>query len=249
MTDVQIIAFYEFRRLSGLPEIKVRLMEAMRDHSILGTIIIAEEGFNATVSGRADQIPQFVERVGEVFGTSIIYKSSFFSDNPFRRRLVKIKPEIVTLRKEVDFALGNGTHISPRDWNELIRRDDVYLLDTRNDYEFQVGSFAGAVNPATGRFSDLPAFVESNLDPQKQKLVAMFCTGGIRCEKFAPYLKGLGFENVFQLEGGILRYLEEIPAAESLWNGECFVFDERISVDEKLRKGKAEDHSAAMKSK
>ncbi|HNQ15725.1 MAG TPA: rhodanese-like domain-containing protein, partial [Pyrinomonadaceae bacterium] len=136
-----------------------------------------------------------------------------------------------------------------QDWNELIKRDDVLLLDTRNHYEYRVGTFPGAVDPHTDRFSDLPGFVEANLDPGRIRNVAMFCTGGIRCEKFVPYMKGLGFENVYQLDGGILKYLEVVPAEESLWEGECFVFDERITIGSDLRKGEAPDFSAEMKRK
>ena len=162
--------------------------------------------------------------------------------------VVRIKPEIVTLKLRVEIEKGIGTHVSPRRFNEILRDEEVLLLDTRNDYECQVGTFKNAVNPRTEKFSDLPRFVAENLDPKKHKKVAMFCTGGIRCEKFAPLMKQLGFENVYQLEGGILKYLEEIPEPESLWEGECFVFDERISVDGNLRKGNAADLSVKLKS-
>jgi UPF0176 protein len=160
---------------------------------------------------------------------------------------VKVKPEIVTLKQKVEIERGAGTHVSPRKWNELLRDEEVFVLDTRNDYEFQVGSFRRAVNPKTEKFSDLPRFVEENLDPEKHKKVAVFCTGGIRCEKFAPFLKQRGFAEVYQLEGGILKYLEEIPEPESLWDGECFVFDLRVSVDENLKKGTAPDLSVKLK--
>ena len=143
---------------------------------------------------------------------------------------MRVKPEIVTLKRTVDLDLSEGTKVSPAEWNEIISDEDVYVLDTRNEYEVEFGTFAGAVDPKTRKFSDLPQFVAENLDPAKHRRVAMFCTGGIRCEKFAPYMKGLGFEEVYQLEGGILRYLEEVPADESLWQGECFVFDGRIAV-------------------
>ncbi len=247
--EIQIITFYEFKALNDLPSLKVRLLGAMTDLSILGTIIIADEGFNATISGKPADVGRFVSAAGAILGTKLVFKSSFHSADPFRRRFVKVKPEIVTLRQSVEPTLGEGTRVTPGDWNKIITSDDVYVLDTRNDYEFQAGTFDGAVNPGTAKFSELPEFVARNLDPKRHKRVAMFCTGGIRCEKFAPYLKGLGFEEVFQLDGGILRYLEEVSADESLWRGECFVFDERISVDENLEKGSAEDTSAAFKSK
>lgn len=245
----EIITFYQFKKLEDLPRIRESLRELMRDLSIFGTIILAEEGFNSTVSGEPENIKKFVRLLEEVFRTKIVYKSSFHEQKPFRRIYVKIKPEIVTLKKRVSVEKGVGTHVRPREWNKLIENEEVFLLDARNDYEVRVGSFKGAVNPQTEKFSDLPGFVEENLDPAVHKKIAMFCTGGIRCEKFAPYLKEKGFREVFQLEGGILKYLEEIPAEEQLFEGECFVFDERVSVDEKLRKGKAEDLSVKLKSK
>lgn len=249
MKNIQIITFYQFKELKNLPEIRESLKTAMRENSILGTIILAEEGFNSTISGKTEDIKRFIEIAEKILETKIKYKSSFYAENPFRRVYVKIKPEIVTLKKKVEIEKGIGTHVSPKDWNKIILDEEVFLLDTRNDYEFAVGTFKRAVNPKTKKFSDLPKFVEENLNPEKHKKVAMFCTGGIRCEKFAPYLKQIGFENVYQLEGGILKYLEEITPEESLWEGECFVFDERISVDENLEKGKAEDLSVKFKEK
>lgn len=247
--NIQIITFYKFKRLEDLPEIRESLKTAMRENAVLGTIIIADEGFNSTVCGEKQNIEKIIPILDAIFDTKINYKSSFHEKNPFRRIFVKIKPEIVTLKKAVEIEKGIGTHVAPKDWNKIITDDEVFVLDTRNNYEFAVGTFKRAVNPKTKKFSDLPAFVEENLNPEKHKKVAMFCTGGIRCEKFAPYLKQIGFENVYQLEGGILKYLEEIPAEESLWEGECFVFDDRVSVNEKLEKGAAEDFSVIMKSK
>ena len=173
----------------------------------------------------------------------MVVKTSYHDKAPFRKIDIKIKPEIVTLKKDVDIRLGDGTHVKPDEWNRLIADDETLVLDARNAYEYEAGTFRRAVNPGVRRFSDLPQFVAEHLDPERHRRVAMFCTGGIRCEKFAPYLKQIGFEEVFQLEGGILRYLEETSAAESLWEGECFVFDERITVDDQLKKGTAPDHS------
>ncbi len=161
---------------------------------------------------------------------------------------VKIKKEIVTLRKDVKISLGAGTHVSNEEWNRLLKDPETILIDTRNDYEYRVGTFRGAINPQISSFSELPEFVENHLDSSKEPKIAMFCTGGIRCEKFAPYLVERGFKNVFQLDGGILRYLEETPSGESLWEGECFVFDERITVDRDLNQGTAEDFSSAKTS-
>jgi UPF0176 protein len=150
----------------------------------------------------------------------------------------------VRLKKEVEIEKGRGTHVKTDDWNKIITDENTIILDTRNKYEYEVGTFKNAVNPETMAFSELPKFVEENLNDAKDKNIAMFCTGGIRCEKFAPYLKGLGFKNVFQLEGGILKYLEEVAPEESLWEGECFVFDDRRTVNENLEKGELVDLSA-----
>jgi len=171
----------------------------------------------------------------------LVYKSSFHAARPFLKVKVRIKKEIVSLRKAVEIEKGIGTHAKPSDWNRIISGENTVILDTRNDYEVEIGTFKGALNPNIEKFSDLPKFVAENLNPEKHKRVAMFCTGGIRCEKFAPFLKEMGFEEVFQLEGGILKYLEETPADESLWEGECFVFDDRIAVDKNLQGGKTED--------
>ena len=244
-TKFQIITFYEFKTFdaSELQTMRASLKEIMRRNSIKGTIILAEEGFNSTVCGEPDGIERFVTEAERTLGTRLSYKSSLHSSSPFRKIDVKVKPEIVTLKKRVDVSLGEGTHVNAAEWNRLISDPSVVVLDTRNDYEFQNGSFHRAVNPQTEKFSDLPGFVEENLDPEMHPRVAMFCTGGIRCEKFAPYMKQLGFKEVFQLEGGILRYLEETPEDESLWKGECFVFDDRVTVDENLEKGVGPDYS------
>ena len=148
----------------------------------------------------------------------------------------------MTLRQKVEIEKGEGTHTKPADWNEIISDEKTIILDTRNDYEVELGTFRGAINPKIEKFSDLPKYIAENFDPKEDKKIAMFCTGGIRCEKFAPYLKEMGFEKVFQLEGGILKYLEETPENESLWEGECFVFDDRITVDHNLKQGKTEDN-------
>lgn len=246
----QIITFYEFKRFDSerLPELKASLREAMAANSIKGTMIIAEEGFNSTVCGEPEHVPAFVCAVEKVLDTTLVYKSSFYDDRPFRKIDVKIKPEIVTLKKgPVDISKGAGTHVRPEKWNEVISDPSVVIVDTRNDYEYKNGTFKGAINPGTVKFSELPDFVSENLDPNVHPKVAMFCTGGIRCEKFAPYMKELGFDEVYQLEGGILRYLEQVSPEESLWEGECFVFDDRRTVDENLQKGTGPDYSQIPK--
>ncbi len=240
-SKIQIITFYKFRRLENLTEIKAVLKSAMGENSILGTILIAEEGFNATVAGLSSDITKFIEVLENTFETELIYKSSFHATRPFTKAKVRIKKEIISLRQAVEIEKGSGTHVKPADWNALISDGQTIVLDARNDYEIEVGTFRGAVNPHIEKFSDLPKFVAENYDPGTRKRIAMFCTGGIRCEKFAPFMKTLGFEEIYQLEGGILKYLEETPAAESLWEGECFVFDDRIAVDKNLQPGTAED--------
>jgi len=239
----QIITFYKFTPLSDLADRRERLRAVMRENSIKGTIILAEEGFNSTVCGTVKNIKQFLLAAETILGCGIEYRSSKHSNAPFRRIDVKIKREIVTLKQAVDLSLGEGTYVEPEDWNTVISDPETFLLDTRNEYEVMNGSFARAENPRTRKFSELPAYVSEHLDPTKHKTIAMFCTGGIRCEKFAPYLRSKGFENVLQLKGGILRYLEVVDPSESLWNGECFVFDDRVTVNEKLEKGSQPDFS------
>lgn len=245
----QIVTFYEFKKLSGLKAIKSALKSGMEEKSIFGTFIIANEGFNSTICGTTKDLAKFIPRVEHIFDTKIEFKSSFHEEMAFRRRKVKIKKEIVTLRKEVDIEKGLGTHVEAQNWNEILEDPETVVIDARNEYEYKVGSFNGAVNPKTSSFNELPDFVEQNLDPNKDNKVAIFCTGGIRCEKFAPYLKEQGFKDVYQLKGGILKYLEEVSDEKSLWEGECFVFDERITVDSNLEKGSAEDFSLEAKTK
>jgi len=251
MNNIQIITFYEFKPFgkTELEPIKDKIRQAMIVTGVRGTLILAEEGFNSSVCGTREAIIEFVALIEAALETKLVYKSSFTDAAPFRKIDVKIKPEIVTLRQPVDTSLGKGTHIKPENWNAIISDPETFVLDTRNDYEFKTGTFANAVNPETEKFSDLPTYIAENLDPRRHKKVAMFCTGGIRCEKFAPYMRSLGYENVFQLEGGILKYLEEIPQSESLWSGECYVFDERITVDHSLNKGNSIDRSQRHKDK
>jgi len=245
---VQIISFYGFKIFPAeqLTAMKENLKEAMREFDVRGTIILAEEGYNGMVCGIGEQLERFERRTAEILETDLTIKRSFHEKAPFRKLDVKIKPEIVTLKQQVDISLGTGTHVGPTEWNSIISDPETFVLDARNDYEYKTGTFQGAVNPGTEKFSELPAFVAENLDPDKHKRVAMFCTGGIRCEKFAPYLKQIGFNEVYQLEGGILKYLEETSADEMLWEGECFVFDERVTVDASLNKGIGPDLSQRM---
>ncbi len=239
----QIITFYEFKPMERLDDVRADLRELMARLGIKGTIILADEGFNSTVAGTPAAIREFVPTAENILQTTLKFKSSYHSAAPFRRIHVKIKPEIVALKKPVNIALGSGTHVGPAEWNRLIADPEVFVLDTRNDYEYRNGTFHRAINPETEKFSELPEFIKKHLDPERHTKVAMFCTGGIRCEKFAPFMKGLGFEEVYQLEGGILKYLESVPAEENLWQGECFIFDDRTTLDTGLKKGSGPDHS------
>ena len=241
----KIAAFYKFVDLSrvDLPALRDRIRKAMQEQDVIGTVILAGEGINSTVCARENDIDRFVIEISKLLCTDLNPKYSYTDTPPFRKIDVKIKPEIVTLKKEVDIDLGQGTHVAPHAWNEIISDPEVIVLDTRNDYEFHTGTFERAINPGTEKFSELPEYVAENLDPAKHKKVAMFCTGGIRCEKFAPYMRSLGFENVYQLEGGILKYLEEVPPSEQRWKGECYVFDTRVTVDNSLKPGNSSDLS------
>lgn len=249
VTIYEIISFYEFKPLSGLESKKQELKVLLREQSVFGTIIIAEEGYNASLCGEPENVNAFLARLELILDTKISYKSSFHPEKPFRKHEVKIKPEIVTLKKKVDISKGAGTHVKPQDWNAVISAPGVVVLDARNYYEHKNGTFKNAIDPKTEKFSDLPQFVAEQFDPKTHSKIAMFCTGGIRCEKFAPYMKELGFAEIFQLEGGILKYLEDVPKDEQLWEGECFVFDERRTLDEKLEKGSGIDYSQRYKNK
>lgn len=239
----QIVNFYKFIRMSDLAETRGDLRELMIKTGVRGTIILADEGFNAMLCGKDEQMEDFLAATQEILGTEFECKVSYFEEAPLRKIDVKIKPEIVTLKQKVDISLGEGTHVGPEEWNELIGDPDTIVLDTRNYYEVMNGTFKGSLDPKTEKFSDLPDFVSEKLSEEKDSRIAMFCTGGIRCEKFAPYLKSKGFKNVFQLQGGILKYLETVDPAESLWEGECFVFDERRTLNERLEKGVQVDYS------
>lgn len=239
MPNVVVCALYKFVTLENYQEIKASLLSFMLDQNIRGTLLLAHEGINGTVAGSRDAINAllaFLEKDQRLAGVSV--KESFVDEMPFLRTRVKLKKEIVTMGMEgIDPKRAVGTYVKPKDWNALISDPEVTLVDTRNEYEVQVGTFKNALNPNTESFRNFPQYVQENLDATKNKKVAMFCTGGIRCEKSTAYLKEQGFEEVYHLEGGILKYLEDVPEQESLWEGECFVFDERVTVNHSLEKG------------
>lgn len=246
---IVVCALYKFVTLENFEEIRQPLLDVMLDNDVKGTLLLANEGINGTIAGTRQGIDQVLawiksdERLAE-----LDYKESYDETMPFYRTKVKLKKEIVTMGVEgIDPKEVVGTYVKPKDWNALISDPEVLLIDTRNDYEVGIGTFKGAVNPKTETFREFPEYVKENLDPEKHKKVAMFCTGGIRCEKSTAYLKEQGFENVFHLEGGILKYLEEVEKDDTLWEGECFVFDNRVAVDHDLQKGQYDQcHACRM---
>ena len=241
----KVMAIYKFAELPDAGAIQPALAAFCCKHGIRGTLILAPEGINGTVAGTAEAIDGLAEWLfaGEMLGGRLAgaeVKYSTASTMPFLRMKVRLKPEIVTLRApEANPARQVGTYVEPADWNGLIERNDVVLVDTRNDYEVGLGTFRRALDPATKNFTEFKDYVAQHLDPQRDKKVAMFCTGGIRCEKASSYLLSQGFEEVFHLKGGILKYLEVVPEEESRFAGECFVFDERVSVGHGLVEGDA----------
>lgn len=230
--NVTVSAFYKFVAIDDFAALRDALLARCSGDDIKGTVLVAPEGINATISGPSGSITAFLGwlRSDRRFA-DLVSKESLAESHPFQRMKVRLKREIVTFGvPEADPTRIVGTYVAPGDWNALIRQGDVTIVDTRNGYEVAIGTFEGAQNPQTQAFSDFPHYVAANLDPTRHKRVAMFCTGGIRCEKASAYLMQQGFSEVYHLEGGILKYLETVPEAESLWRGECFVFDERVAL-------------------
>lgn len=234
-----IATFYKFVHLPDCRALRMPLLDCCRAAGVLGTILLAEEGINATIAAPRPAIERVMAflRADPRFA-DLQPKESQHATLPFQRMKVRLKKEIAALKVAgVDPNAGTGIQVEPADWNALIAQDDVLLIDARNDYEVQIGSFPRALNPQTAAFNELPQVIDERLATQKQRRIAMFCTGGIRCEKATALMRQQGFEQVFQLKGGILRYLAEVDPADSLWQGECFVFDERVALDHRLQKG------------
>lgn len=239
MDRTVVIALYQFAELGNYRDMRQPLLDVMLHRRIRGTILLAREGINGTVAGDPEAIESLLAWLRQDSRLQALNcKYSEHDSAPFYRTRVKLKKEIVTMGiEDIDPNRVVGTYVKPQDWNALVADPDVMLIDTRNDYETAIGTFKNALDPRIKSFRDLPAYIHDNLSPAKHRKIAMFCTGGIRCEKSTAYLKGLGFDEVYHLEGGILNYLESVPPEESLWQGECFVFDNRVSVNHALQRG------------
>lgn len=239
MSNFLVAALYKFVTLQDFEKLQMPILEVCEQNEIKGTLLLASEGINGTVAGPERGIRtllDYLNKRNEI--GSITHKESWADEMPFLRMKVRLKKEIVTMGVPgTDPKKIVGTYVKPADWNDLISDPDVVLVDTRNDYEVEIGTFKGATNPKTTNFRDFPAWVQENKETLAKPKVAMFCTGGIRCEKSTAYMKEQGYEDVYHLEGGILKYLEEVPEPESMWEGECFVFDNRISVKHGLEEG------------
>ena len=238
-TQYVTCALYKFVALPNYGSIRHPLLKLMTDNQVYGTLLLAAEGINGTVSSTREGIDAVLNWLNQQPGLeNIDTKESFDTEIPFYRTKVKLKKEIVTMGVEgIDPRQVVGTYVKPQDWNDLISDPEVLVVDTRNDYEVEIGTFKHAVDPKTTSFREFPEWANKNIDRAKSKKIAMFCTGGIRCEKSTAYMKEQGYEEVYHLEGGILKYLEEVPKDQSLWQGECFVFDNRVAVDQDLKRG------------
>lgn len=237
--STQVAALYRFVRLEDYENLRSPLLAFCEARGIRGTLLLAEEGINGTIAGTAQAISEVLAYLKKDDRLADLEcKFSYNTDRPFLRMKVKLKKEIVTMgRPGIDPNQCVGRYASPEQWNTLVDDPECLVIDTRNDYEVEIGTFQGAINPNTTSFREFPEWVEKNLDPSKHKKVAMFCTGGIRCEKSTSLLVSMGFEDVWHLQGGILNYLEKTPVEQTRWDGECFVFDSRVSVDHDLEKG------------
>ncbi|MFK7763839.1 MAG: rhodanese-related sulfurtransferase [Roseobacter sp.] len=234
-----IAALYHFSRFEDPAALKPRLLALCEEQEVMGTLLLAPEGINGTVAGPRAGIDHLLSHIRALPGCDDLeWKEALSARRPFGKMKVRIKREIVTMgQPDVDPRARVGHYIAPEDWNDLITRDDVAVIDTRNDYEVAIGTFDGAIDPKTESFGAFPAWWEENKHRFHNKKIAMFCTGGIRCEKSTNYLLGQGVEDVYHLKGGILKYLEEVPVAQSTWKGDCFVFDNRVSVGHGLEEG------------
>lgn len=238
MKEIIIASFYKFVALGDFETLREPLLEKMRALNLRGTIILALEGINGGFAGKREEMDIFYQYIrNDSRFSDLKFKETYDDQNPFDKAKVKLRKEIVTMGVQgVDPLKTSGTYLSPEEWHDFIKDPDVIIIDTRNDYEYELGTFKNAVNPSTENFREFPEYVEKHLSDKKDKKIAMFCTGGIRCEKSTAFLKDQGFQNVYQLHDGILNYIETIPENQSLWEGKCFVFDDRVAVDQKLER-------------
>lgn len=246
---VVVAALYKFVTLEDYQALREPLHQAMLDHDVKGTLLLAREGINGTVAGSRQAIDALLAWLkADPRLVDIDHKESYCDEPPFYRTKVKLKNEIVTLGvANIDPNDTVGTYVEPEQWNEIISDPEVVVIDTRNDYEVAIGTFADAIDPKTSSFREFPEYVRKHYDPAKHKKVAMFCTGGIRCEKASSFMLKEGFEEVYHLKGGVLNYLEKVPEEQSLWRGECFVFDNRVTVRHDLSEGGYEQcHACRM---
>ena len=235
MQPITISTFYYFTTLAEPKALRESLLEHLKKLGIKGTMTLATEGINATVSGSEESIRGLILHLHRLIGMPLdIARKSYFGEQPFLRTKVKVKKELISLGAKAEPSVCVGRYVTPQAWNAFITASDVITIDTRNDYEYALGHFAGAVNPGTRNFKQMVAFTQAHLLPVSGRRIAMYCTGGIRCEKYSSYLVSLGFTQVYHLQGGILAYLEQVPVAESLWRGSCFVFDGRGGVEHGL---------------
>lgn len=230
-----IAAFYHFFDFPHFEATQAPLLERLQAGGIKGSLLITREGVNSTISGTREAIDGFLTYLqDELIGARITWKESYAQFQPFGKARVRLKRETISLGEPVSMKRF-GQYVAPKDWNQLIQGEDVVVIDTRNDYEVNLGTFAGALDPGIAKFKHLPRWTRDHAETLRGKRIATFCTGGIRCEKFTSWLIDNGFDDVYHLKGGILQYLEDVPAETSLWSGECFVFDERIAVDHDLQ--------------
>ena len=236
---IVVAALYHFSALDNVVELRAQLLEFCRAREVKGTLLLASEGINGTVAGNRLSIDQLIDFLqADVRLAGLRHKESYCESPPFARMKVKLKNEIVTMGvPDTDPNVQCGVRVDAREWNALIADPDVLVIDTRNTYEHQIGTFDRAVSPDTETFREFPDFVGRHLDSTRDKKIAMFCTGGIRCEKATNFLLREGFDEVYHLDGGILKYLETVPAEQTMWRGECFVFDDRVAVDAELNPG------------
>ncbi len=234
-----VATFYKFIFFSKYAEKKSSLLKYCQDYDIKGTILLSQEGINGTIAGTCDNVNAIVDYLKEdIHFLDLEVKYSISSYLPFKRIKVRLKKEIVTLGiPDISPEQQVGTYVDPKEWNNILENEEILVIDTRNIYEIAIGTFKGAINPQTHFFREFPSYIKNHLNPEKHQKVAMFCTGGIRCEKASSYLLQKGFKEVFHLKGGVLNYLKSISESQSLWEGECFVFDERVAVKHKLEKG------------